>query len=99
MDDSNVHTHQGVSDVNPRQTGQTRRWRRPVRQRHSQEIANVLRDLARKAEQELMGVQMASMDELTLLSNRHGFERFGPARAGGLSAAGQTRDAAVLRPR
>ncbi|MFS2094995.1 GGDEF domain-containing protein [Pseudomonas sp. Pseusp11] len=35
---------------------------------------DVLRDLARKAEQELMGVQMASMDELTLLSNRHGFE-------------------------
>ncbi|WPN55650.1 GGDEF domain-containing protein [Pseudomonas sp. P9_31] len=34
----------------------------------------VLRDLSRKAEQELMGVQMASMDELTLLSNRHGFE-------------------------
>lgn len=28
---------------------------------------DVLRDLARKAEQELMGVQMASMDELTLL--------------------------------
>ena len=35
---------------------------------------DVLRDLARKAEQALMGVQMASMDELTLLSNRHGFE-------------------------
>lgn len=35
---------------------------------------DVLRDLARKAEQELMGVQMASMDELTLLPNRHGFE-------------------------
>lgn len=35
---------------------------------------DVLRDRARKAEQELMGVQMASMDELTLLSNRHGFE-------------------------
>jgi len=33
----------------------------------------LLRDLARKAEEELMGVQMASMDELTLLSNRHGF--------------------------
>ncbi|EJM62183.1 diguanylate cyclase (GGDEF) domain-containing protein [Pseudomonas sp. GM49] len=32
-----------------------------------------LRDLARRAEQELAGVQMASMDELTLLSNRHGF--------------------------
>lgn len=35
---------------------------------------DVLRDLARQAEQELTGVQMASMDELTLLSNRHGFE-------------------------
>ncbi|WP_237884602.1 GGDEF domain-containing protein [Pseudomonas sp. PGPR40] len=35
---------------------------------------DVLRDLAQKAEQELMGVQMASMDELTLLPNRHGFE-------------------------
>ena len=35
---------------------------------------DVLRDMARKAEQELMGVQMASMDELTLLSNRHGFQ-------------------------
>ena len=35
---------------------------------------DVLRDLARKAEQALTGVQMASMDELTLLSNRHGFE-------------------------
>jgi len=33
----------------------------------------LLRESARKAEQELMGVQMASMDELTLLSNRHGF--------------------------
>jgi diguanylate cyclase len=33
----------------------------------------LLRDLARQAEQELTGVQMASMDELTLLSNRHGF--------------------------
>ena len=33
----------------------------------------VLRDLARQAEQEVMGVTMASMDELTLLSNRHGF--------------------------
>jgi diguanylate cyclase (GGDEF)-like protein len=33
-----------------------------------------LRDLARMAEQELAAVQVASMDELTLLSNRHGFE-------------------------
>jgi diguanylate cyclase len=37
------------------------------------EERELLRDLARNAEQELMGVQMASMDELTLLSNRHGF--------------------------
>ncbi|MFU2326312.1 GGDEF domain-containing protein [Pseudomonas sp. NFX98] len=34
---------------------------------------DLLRDLARKAEKELTGVQMASMDELTLLPNRHGF--------------------------
>jgi diguanylate cyclase (GGDEF)-like protein len=33
----------------------------------------LLRELARQAEQALMGVQMSSMDELTLLSNRHGF--------------------------
>lgn len=33
----------------------------------------LLRDLARMAEQELAAVQMASMDELTLLSNRRGF--------------------------
>jgi len=32
-----------------------------------------LRELALQAERELAGVQMASMDELTLLSNRHGF--------------------------
>ena len=34
----------------------------------------LLRDLAGMAEQELMAVQMASMDELTLLSNRRGFK-------------------------
>ncbi|WP_339071536.1 sensor domain-containing diguanylate cyclase [Pseudomonas idahonensis] len=34
----------------------------------------LLRDLAHMAEQELVAVQMASMDELTLLSNRRGFE-------------------------
>ncbi|MGY2224541.1 sensor domain-containing diguanylate cyclase [Pseudomonas gingeri] len=34
----------------------------------------LLRDLARMAEQELVAVQMATMDELTLLSNRRGFE-------------------------
>ncbi|WP_339433209.1 MULTISPECIES: sensor domain-containing diguanylate cyclase [unclassified Pseudomonas] len=33
----------------------------------------LLRDLAGMAEQELMAVQIASMDELTLLSNRRGF--------------------------
>lgn len=37
------------------------------------EERELLRDLARMAEQELMAVQMASMDELTLLSNRRGF--------------------------
>ncbi|MBV6822869.1 GGDEF domain-containing protein [Pseudomonas sp. PD9R] len=41
--------------------------RTPVQERE------LLRDLARKAEQALTGVQMASMDELTLLPNRHGF--------------------------
>lgn len=34
----------------------------------------LLRDLARQAEQELTAVQVASMDELTLLPNRHGFQ-------------------------
>lgn len=37
------------------------------------EERELLRDLARMAEQELIAVQMASMDELTLLSNRRGF--------------------------
>ncbi|MDR6915723.1 diguanylate cyclase (GGDEF)-like protein [Pseudomonas sp. 3296] len=41
--------------------------------RSPQQERQLLRDLAHKAEQELMGVQMASMDELTLLPNRHGF--------------------------
>lgn len=41
--------------------------------RSPQQERQLLRDLARKAEQALMGVQMASMDELTLLPNRHGF--------------------------
>ena len=41
--------------------------------RSPQEEREWLRDLSRKAEQELSGVQMASMDELTLLPNRHGF--------------------------
>ncbi|MGY1893377.1 GGDEF domain-containing protein [Pseudomonas jessenii] len=35
----------------------------------------LLRDLAEMAEQELTAVQMASMDELTLLSNRRGFKQ------------------------
>ncbi len=35
---------------------------------------DLLRDLARMAEQELAAVQLATMDELTLLSNRRGFE-------------------------
>lgn len=34
----------------------------------------LLRDLARTAEQEISAVQLATMDELTLLSNRRGFE-------------------------
>lgn len=38
------------------------------------EERELLRDLARMAEQELAAVQMATMDELTQLSNRRGFE-------------------------
>ncbi|WP_085639824.1 MULTISPECIES: diguanylate cyclase [unclassified Pseudomonas] len=38
------------------------------------EERELLRDLARMAEQELMAVQMATLDELTLLSNRRGFK-------------------------
>ncbi len=34
----------------------------------------LLRDLARMAEQELAAIQLASMDELTMISNRRGFE-------------------------
>lgn len=34
----------------------------------------LLRDLARMVEQELAAVQLATMDELTMLSNRRGFE-------------------------
>ncbi|MGN8343329.1 diguanylate cyclase [Pseudomonas sp. SMV71] len=37
------------------------------------EERELLRDLARMAEEEMIAVQMASMDELTLLSNRRGF--------------------------
>ncbi len=34
----------------------------------------LLRDLARMAEQELAAIQLASVDELTMISNRRGFE-------------------------
>jgi len=37
----------------------------------------LLRDLARMAEQELAAVQLATMDELTMLSNRRGFTALG----------------------
>lgn len=37
----------------------------------------LLHDLAQMAEQELAAVQLATMDELTLLSNRRGFETLG----------------------
>lgn len=40
----------------------------------SEDDMALLRDLARMAEQELAAVQLATMDELTLLSNRRGFE-------------------------
>ncbi|MEQ8860953.1 MAG: sensor domain-containing diguanylate cyclase [Pseudomonadales bacterium] len=40
----------------------------------TEEDLALLRDLARMAEQELAAVQLATMDELTLLSNRRGFE-------------------------
>ncbi len=40
----------------------------------SAEDRDLLRDLARMAEQELAAVQLATMDELTKLSNRRGFE-------------------------
>jgi diguanylate cyclase (GGDEF)-like protein len=39
--------------------------------------ARLLRDLARMAEQEIAAVQLATMDELTLLSNRRGFQALG----------------------
>ncbi len=38
------------------------------------EERELLRDLARMAEQELAAVQLATLDDLTLLSNRRGFE-------------------------
>lgn len=40
----------------------------------SDEDRELLRDLARMAEQELAAVQLATLDELTALSNRRGFE-------------------------
>jgi len=40
----------------------------------SEDDLTLLRDLARMAEQELAAVQLATMDELTMLSNRRGFE-------------------------
>jgi len=43
----------------------------------SDEDYEMLRDLARMAEQELAAVQLATMDELTMLSNRRGFEALG----------------------
>ncbi|MGF6200276.1 GGDEF domain-containing protein [Pseudomonas laurylsulfatiphila] len=52
-------------------TGKTGRSARPLLT--PQQERERLREMARQAERELAGVQMASMDELTLLSNRHGF--------------------------
>ncbi|PMZ86567.1 MULTISPECIES: GGDEF domain-containing protein [unclassified Pseudomonas] len=52
-------------------TGKSGRSANPLRT--PQQERERLRELARQSEQELAGVQMASMDELTLLSNRHGF--------------------------
>ena len=40
----------------------------------SEEDKALLRDLTRMAEQELAAVQLATMDDLTMLSNRRGFE-------------------------
>jgi diguanylate cyclase (GGDEF)-like protein len=61
--------------------------------RTPQQERELLRDLARKAEQELIGVQMASMDELTLLPNRHGFLALAQA---GLEACTQLERPATL---
>ena len=41
------------------------------------EDLGLLRDLARMAEQELSGIQLANMDDLTQLSNRRGLEALG----------------------
>ncbi|WP_137805582.1 GGDEF domain-containing protein [Pseudomonas sp. G(2018)] len=64
-----------------------------VRAGTPQQERELLRDLARKAEQELIGVQMASMDELTLLPNRHGFLALAQL---GLDACGQLGRPATL---
>ncbi|MFN0316640.1 MAG: sensor domain-containing diguanylate cyclase [Burkholderiales bacterium] len=40
----------------------------------TEDDAALLRDLARMAEQELAAVQLATMDELTMISNRRGFD-------------------------
>ena len=61
--------------------------------RTPQQERELLRDLARKAEQELIGVQMASMDELTLLPNRHSFLALAQA---GLEACMQLERPATL---
>jgi len=45
--------------------------------RFGDEDADLLRDLARMAEQELSAVRMATVDELTQLCNRRGFEALG----------------------
>lgn len=49
---------------------------RDPRQFSADDVA-LLRDLARMAEQELAAVQLATMDELTMLSNRRGFLALG----------------------
>jgi diguanylate cyclase (GGDEF)-like protein len=59
-----------------------------------QQERELLRDLARQAEQALIGVQMASMDELTLLPNRHGFIAL--AEMGLQACAGLDRPATLL---
>ncbi len=40
----------------------------------NEEERNLLQDLARMVEQEIAAIQMATIDELTMLSNRRGFE-------------------------
>jgi diguanylate cyclase (GGDEF)-like protein len=52
------------------------RRKRDPRQFSADDLA-LLRDLARMAEQELAALQLATMDELTMLSNRRGFLALG----------------------